>query len=166
MTNVLKNVNLGTAFIKDPVVALKDFIFNNYTILSPAKTDVRFDTVFGQIAGKKNHIIVKGLNTLVETSVAGNSRKRYQLICKVHMLCYGNDAQSNLFAIKEHLDDIINANPLGMESDGIHEISIYEIQQINIVTEEVLNTQQNTKEFSFRDTLNVKLIYNKINVVV
>jgi len=127
---ILKVSGLGTPFVTDPAISLKNYISTNYIIATPPIAQVNFDTKFSRM-DKPNIIVIEKMPKTITAQNLGSTRFRYDDVKRVQIFCTGKSSINNRYLIEEHIEDIINANPLGMQADGIKHTFITEFQEIS-----------------------------------
>jgi len=160
---VLKNVRTD-ATQRDTSIDLKTFLSANYTLSSPAAASINFDTKFERL-NKPNHIIVERMPRLIKPEVLGAGRFRYEDVKRIQIICTGQSALNNRYLIEEHLDDIVNANPTGMQATyGIDELLLTNFTTIRVVTEDQLNHVQAIPTETARSFAECHMWYSKYKV--
>ena len=138
---ILRVVGLDTAFVKDPAITLKDYIDTNYIISTPAKANVNFDTKFARL-DKPNHIIIENMTYKIQDQILGAGRFSFNDIKRLQILCNSRSAKNDKFLMEQHVQEIINANPLGMQSDGIQWAFITDFTPLPMDTATTINVPE------------------------
>jgi len=150
----------------DPSIALMNYIRDNYTITHPSKESIKFDTKFGDYS-KENFIVIENMPTLATAQVLGKYRIRYTDTKRIQILCNTKSARNDIFLIMEHLDDLINANPIAMQSPyGFDEISMDEFQEIRLTSDRNITDMEvnESEDFVQRRWAIVTMLYTKRRV--
>lgn len=106
---VLKVAALNGPFTRDPEEALLDFLYEKYVIASPPKAEVVFMRNFKDM-GFVNAIILRtGPIDRADVEI-GASRQRFMHRCRLQIRCRGQNSEADLFAIQDHLTDILNSD--------------------------------------------------------
>lgn len=157
---VLLNSLLDTAFVTEPAEALKTYISDNYIIGTPAKADTKFDTKFGNLS-ERNIIIIENIANSTKRMTLGIQRYAYNETKRVQIFCRGSTAKNNKYLIEQHIEDIINANSLGMQSYGIISVIIESFQDISTEADGDISKGKPRKETIFRSSALVRMYYEK-----
>lgn len=122
----------------DTSIILKNFISDSYTIGQPPKAQVDFDTKFARM-DKFNHIIVENMPKMYNKKTLGGNRFAVEDVKRIQVFCSRPSAINDRFLIETHLMDIINANPLGMQSSGVQQAFITQFSPIITQTDAKTN---------------------------
>ena len=141
MVSILKLAQLGTAFTQDPSISLKNYLSTNWSTVTgytvPISNAVRFDTKFSNMSGE-NFVVIENMPQTIKPQILGKGRTRTQDVKRIQILCIGHSSINNRWSMEQHIDSLINGNPLGMITDGI---DIIELSDFTLLE----NTPDNTK---------------------
>src|SRR3990172_13028714 len=129
MVDKLLIAQLGAVFTVDPAVALWTYVKAQWTTVTgyspPVVSLVKFDTKFGEMKGFYNYFIVENMPQAIKPQTLGGSRYRYNDVKRVQILCVGKSAKNNKWLMEQHIDSILNGNPMGMITTyGIDEVQL------------------------------------------
>lgn len=161
--NILVLASTNQAFAKDPGMALRDAIKNHYTIEDPAWANVRFDTKFDNLS-IPYQIIIFPLRITVAKEEVGGGRKRYEDRRKIHIYATGHSALDKAEKMKEHVDDIINANPHILRNDGIGYVEIEDFVQVRSYNPADANRDKAEEILNLQWVGTALMVYDKVRV--
>lgn len=117
-----KNSILNTSFQTDPHVILYNYINDNYnTFLNdPSKTEVTISTNFSDLS-TLNAIIIEEMvrKAPLAGRTLGNGTKIVEDIFRIQVYAAGTDSADTARSLMQALDDMIDANPEGLNDKGI-----------------------------------------------
>jgi len=158
-----QNTSSGAALAQDPSITLKNFIETGYTIGTPAKATVYFDTKFARL-DKPNAIIVENMPITIRTQTLGSNREEIDNVKRVQVYCNSKSAKNHRWLIEQHILDIINTNKTGMSANGIKWAKIETFQEIVMQADGDTNTPQIASTEISRSFAMVRLRYENILV--
>jgi len=129
MSSNLVTAQTGAAFTQDPSITLLNYIKNNWVIADPPVADINFDTKLARF-DKHLHVIVENMPELVRQQVLGAGRFRITDTKRVQLRGDRPTAKDKIWKMKERIEAIINANPLGMQSNGIDFAFVVDYQDV------------------------------------
>lgn len=163
MVNKLLNSRLGTAFTTDPTISLKNYLYNNWSTSTgyavPDVANVKFDTKFGSFTGF-NLVIIEDMPKTSKGQTLGKGRVRVTETKRIQVWCRGLSGKNNLYLIEKHIDSLINANPTGMNTDGIDIIELDDFTAIPMITDDEIFKGKPQSQEAWRSRATVRLVYD------
>lgn len=117
------NSLLGTPLAQDPAITLKNYIQTNWDTYSsgvtpPTAAKILFDTKFSRL-DKANFVIIEPMPGDTESQVIGNGRYVYDDVRRIQIFCNSKSSYNDRWLMERHITNLINANMLGMQAQGI-----------------------------------------------
>lgn len=166
LANNLVSAQTGAAFSQDPAITLKDFLEDNWEISDPAASLINFDTKLERF-DKYLHCIVENISDPADIADIGASRFTHEDVKRVQLIGYRKNAKDQIWKMKERIEAIINANPTGMQANGIEQAFIIDYQDlISSPTFDDVKQPEARMTGEIRSRFLIKLRYDKVKVAV
>jgi len=129
--------------VQDPAITLKNYISTNWAsfvsgVTPPLAATILFDTKFSRL-DKANFVIIEPMPGDTESQVIGNGRYVYDDVRRIQIFCNSKTAFNDRWLMERHITNLINANMLGMQAQGIIWAMIDKFEEIRMQPEAKTN---------------------------
>lgn len=111
---------------------LKDYLYDNYdeSVTAVPKSEVTFASDFANLSNSRYLVVVFPINKTSDHIAAGNLLKQIDDFFRIYVIANGAVEKNNHWKIEDHLYDLIDSNPEGLEASGIYDMEITDFQQL------------------------------------
>ena len=165
MVNILRLAQTSAAFTQDPAISLMNYLKNNWTTVTgytvPQVTAIRFDTKFGNMSGE-NFVIIENMPQTIKPQILGKGRTRTLDVKRIQILCIGHSSINNRWNMEQHIDSLINGNPLALTTNGIDIVELSDFTVLENTPDNTMDPAQTTVRSRSKATCT--LTYDKYRV--
>lgn len=164
MVNTWKLGQTGAAFTQDPRVSLLNFLKTNWSAAtsSPAVGSILFTPKLTD-QQKSYIVVVEKMPAQNQDSnrTVGGSRKRVYDIYRLYVIAKGMTSVNDAFNMVQAIDSLVDANPLGLQSNGIDEMKVIDYDLLPDSVNQLAATNQATGLKVVTYVVRVQLTFDK-----